>query len=94
MAEFDPRYEEPWYKTLKGSFSVEGFKMTKAGRMTTDTLVRGLEYVGLAPKGSYGVSQLLMKAADALVAGGETKIFTPMFLYVVRKPLNAEESSQ
>jgi len=92
LAEFDPRYEEPWYKTLQGSFSISGFKMTKVGRYTTDTFVKALEALGLAPKGSHQVSQLLIKAADALVAGGEKKLFTPMFLYVVRKPMIAEEA--
>jgi sterol 24-C-methyltransferase len=51
-------------------------------------MVFALETVGLAPAGSRRVSQLLEKAAESLVAGGEKKIFTPMFFYLVRKPLN------
>jgi sterol 24-C-methyltransferase len=55
-------------------------------------MVAGLEKVGIAPAGSRRVSQLLNMAADNLVAGGERNIFTPMFLYVVRKPLVSTET--
>jgi len=48
-----------------------------------------LEFLGLAPKGTSGVSAFLNKAADGLVGGGETEIFTPMFFTLARKPLNA-----
>jgi sterol 24-C-methyltransferase len=32
------------------------------------------------------VQDFLCKAADALVAGGKSGIFTPMFYFLVRKP--------
>ena len=51
-----------------------------------------LEKAGVAPAGSRRVSQLLNMAADNLVEGGVRNIFTPMFFYLVRKPLNAAAS--
>ena len=82
--ESDP--ETPWYLPLSGKWSVVGFKHTRAGRWFTDKLVRLLEAIKIAPKGSTAVSTFLNHAANALVRGGETGIFTPMFYFHVRKP--------
>ncbi len=45
-----------------------------------------MERVHLAPQGTSEVSSFLNRAADALVAGGETGIFTPMYLFHAQKP--------
>jgi hypothetical protein len=63
------------------------FRTTKLGRKATHYLVRGLEAVGVAPKGSLEVATMLERAADGLVAGGKKGIFTPLFFFLVRKPL-------
>lgn len=60
--------------------------MTWLGKVTTQTTVRVLETVGIAPKGTYDVGESLKVAAEALVAGGKAKLFTPMMLFVSRKP--------
>ena len=62
------------------------FKRTTVGRMVTKRLVRVLETLRIAPKGSTAVSDFLNAGADALVKGGQTGIFTPMFFFHVRKP--------
>ncbi|CAG8591901.1 5840_t:CDS:2 [Paraglomus occultum] len=80
---------EPWYNTLKGKFSLTDFKMTRIGRWTTHKFVAMLELLGIAASGSTNVSSVLMNAADALVEGGETGIFTPMFFILLRKPKDA-----
>lgn len=82
--EADP--ETPWYLPLSGRWSLSGFKHTQAGRWLTGKLVRSLEAARVAPKGSTAVSAFLGRAANALVRGGETGIFTPMFFFHVRKP--------
>ena len=82
--ESDP--ETPWYLSLSGKWSMTGFKHTPAGRFLTNKMVRVLEATKIAPKGSTAVSSFLNRAADALVAGGETGTFTPMFFFHVRKP--------
>lgn len=62
--------------------------MTTMGKFITQNSVWALEKVGFVPKGTYDVGESLKTAADALVAGGREKLFTPMALWVVRKPLN------
>jgi len=83
----------PWYYPLEGDIrKVQTlwdvfmcWRMTWFGKLVTQTTVRGLEAVGLAPKGTYDVGESLKVAADALVAGGQAKLFTPMMLFVARK---------
>jgi len=54
--------------------------------MVTKSLAWVLEKVGIAPKGTSSVSSFLEKGADGLCAGGKAGIFTPMYLFVARKP--------
>jgi len=42
--------------------------------------------VGIAPGGTQKTADSLALAADCLVAGGQQKLFTPMYLMVGRKP--------
>jgi sterol 24-C-methyltransferase len=78
--------ETPWYLPLSGRLSLSGFKHTPAGRWVTNQVVRVLEAAKVAPKGSTAVSTFLNAGATALVQGGETGIFTPMYYFHVRKP--------
>ncbi|CAN6222684.1 unnamed protein product [Urochloa humidicola] len=79
----------PWYLPLDPSrFSLSSFRLTSVGRMITRTMVKALEYVGLAPQGSERVSNFLEKAAEGLVDGGKKEIFTPMYFFLARKPLS------
>jgi sterol 24-C-methyltransferase len=77
----------PWYATLAGQWSLSGFRMTWLGRTITHNMCRAMEFLRIAPQGTVAASQLLMNAADSLVAAGQTEIFTPMYLVVGRKPL-------
>ncbi|CAH9098961.1 unnamed protein product [Cuscuta epithymum] len=79
----------PWYLPLDTShFSLSSFRLTAVGRLLTRNLVKALEYVGVAPKGSQRVQDFLEKAAEGLVAGGKKGIFTPMYFFVARKPMS------
>ncbi|XP_066363483.1 cycloartenol-C-24-methyltransferase 1-like [Miscanthus floridulus] len=79
----------PWYLPLDPSrFSLSSFRLTSVGRMITRTMVKALEYTGLAPQGSERVSNFLEKAAEGLVEGGKKEIFTPMYFFLARKPLS------
>ncbi|MCU1278271.1 MAG: cycloartenol-C-24-methyltransferase [bacterium] len=78
--------ETPWYLPLSGRWSLSGIKHTPAGRFVTSQVVRILEAARIAPKGSTAVAGLLETAAMALVRGGITGIFTPMFFFHARKP--------
>jgi len=84
----------PWYYPLRGNLRecqtiwdyATVVRMTWFGKVLTQSMVRVLEAVGLAPKGTFDIGEALKVAADALVAGGEAKLFTPMMLFVCQKP--------
>ena len=88
----------PWYYPLAGDFRMIGSvwdlftvaRMTKLGRGAIHQLVGALEMVGIAPKGTQKTADSLARAADCLVEGGKRKLFTPMYLMVARKPLDAK----
>jgi len=87
----------PWYYPLEGDirkaqtvwdyFTV--WRMSWSGILVTQNVVRILEWIGVAPKGTFAVGESLKIAADALVKGGQQKLFTPMFLVINRKPLTS-----
>ena len=78
--------ETPWYLPLLGeTSSLLGLRRGRLGRRIARRTIGLLEAVGIAPKGSQEVSQMLGRAAEALIAGGETGIFTPSYFFVARK---------
>ena len=85
------------HRALAAPLQIEGFPLTVGvsigvatspddGRTATNLAVRALETARIAPRGSAAVSTFLNRAADALVRGGRTGIFTPMFYFLARKP--------
>ena len=89
--------EIPWYYPLAGELKLcrsigdlfTVFRMTKLGRGVMHKIIGGLEIIGVAPKGTQKTADTLAVAADALVAGGREKLFTPMYMMIARKPLTA-----
>lgn len=85
----------PWYYPLTGDlkyiqslYDLSTFVRTSyLGRKVTTGFVGLLEFLHLAPKGSKQVTLALEEAAVGLVEGGKQKLFTPMQLFVARKPL-------
>jgi hypothetical protein len=57
-------------------------RMTWLGKVVTQNSVWLMEKVGLVPVGTYDVGEALKVAADALVAGGREKLFTPMRTFI------------
>ena len=94
----DNEDEVPWYYPLTGdwkyiqSFNDVGtfFRTSYFGRKFTNLMVGTMEKIGLAPEGSGKVTAALEEAAVGLVAGGKSKLFTPMMLFVAKKPLDAK----
>lgn len=88
--------EVPWYYPLSGNLKYvqtfsdyfTWFRTSRLGRIVTTEAVGLMELVGFAPKGSKKVTGALEDAAVNLVASGEQKLFTPMMLYVCKKPEN------
>ncbi|CAM9133719.1 unnamed protein product [Discosporangium mesarthrocarpum] len=77
--------EIAWYETLKGKLTLQGFRMTRPGRMFTHGLVYLLEVLSIAPRGSTQVSRLLNKTANDIVESGKLEIFTPSYFFAARK---------
>ncbi len=75
----------PWYQPLAARLALSGFHHSRVGRVVTNVAVRGLELARVAPRGAAAVSSFLNAAADAIVRGGETGTFTPMFYTLARK---------
>jgi len=78
----------PWYYPLEGDLRkcqtawdlFMCWRMTWVGKVTTQTTVKVLEKFGLVPQGTHDVGESLKIAADNLVEGGKTKLFTPMMV--------------
>jgi sterol 24-C-methyltransferase len=87
----------PWYWPLSGQLKYITslgdiptiLRMTKIGRGLIHKFVGALEVIGVAPGGTQKTADSLALAADCLVAGGQKKLFTPMYLMVGRKPASA-----
>ncbi|HJK91825.1 MAG TPA: methyltransferase domain-containing protein [Polyangiaceae bacterium LLY-WYZ-15_(1-7)] len=79
--------ETPWELPITGrELSWTGVRRTKLGRRLTWAAIKVMEAARIAPKGTMEVSQFLHAGADALVEGGESGIFTPMFWFVAERP--------
>jgi len=78
----------PWYQPLKGGdsfFSPSNFRTTFLGRWLTRNGVWLLEKAGIAAQGSLATVNILEKAGEGVVRGGESGIFTPYFFFLARK---------
>lgn len=76
----------PWYRCLASGISLRGFRNSRMGGFLTHQLVRLLEAVGVSARGTVQVHDVLRGAQRALVEGGQTGIFTPIYAWVARKP--------
>lgn len=85
----DDHVDVPWYTPLTPSYNVlsQRFQFTPIGMIMTRTMLRVLEALWLAPKGTVKVQAMLQQGAIGLARGGVQGIFTPMHLLVARKPL-------
>lgn len=77
----------PWYQPMEGlTSSLRSWLRVPGGRSTLAGGVRLAETVGMFPKDSWRVIELLDRQADAYVAGGQSGIFTPLYCFLARKP--------
>ena len=82
----------PWYRALQGrDLNLRSIPRTPVGRALTNLVLRVGEKLRAFPEGTTAVSSLLNRTADALVEGGKTGIFTPMFYFLARKPPRQED---
>jgi sterol 24-C-methyltransferase len=86
--------EIPWFYPLAGELKhvrslgdfIKVSLMTRPIRFLSHGLLGLLGFLRLAPPDAMKTADALGVAADALVAGGREKLFTPMQLYIARKP--------
>ncbi|KAK9447884.1 S-adenosyl-L-methionine-dependent methyltransferase [Limtongia smithiae] len=86
--------EVPWYYPLSGEWKycrsigdlVTIFRTSWLGRNLLMKSLGLMERLHVAPAGSQKISQALEEAAINLVLGAKMGIFTPMMLYVAKKP--------
>lgn len=84
----------PWYCALEqGVTLLAGLSRMPIGRMLTKQVVGLFETIGIAQKGSVETSDMLNKAAEALVEAGNMGIFTPMYMIIARKPVGFKGKS-
>ena len=77
----------PWFAPLAGSDgTLRSLPRTPMGREITNRATKIMEKLKIAPEGTSQVSEFLNVGADALVAGGELEVFTPMYFFLARKP--------
>ena len=82
---------DPWYlPPAKPGASLKGICCTRAGRWLTNRILSLAEWLGVVSPGTNRVSSLLNASADALVAGGQKGIFTPMCFFLARKPADSQ----
>ncbi len=78
--------ETPWYLPLVAELrNAATLRRGRLGRRIARRMIGTLEALRIAPKGSKEVSLMLGRAAEGLIAGGETGIFTPSFFFLARK---------
>ena len=79
----------PWYRPLETRHGWLGTALfrTPMGRRIFSWGTRLAELLRVFPKGSAEVAKLMDRTADAYVAGGRTGIFTPLYCFLARKPL-------
>jgi len=88
--------EVPWYYPLEGDFRKAQtcwdyfvvFRTTWFGMFLTHNILWLMQLLRLVPQGTWEVGETLKAAGEALVRGGQTKLFTPMALFVARKPVS------
>ena len=77
----------PWYQPLAGSgLSFAGIRSSRIGRWATHNMLRVLEAIHIAPKGSARMAKTLNIGAVGMVEAGRLGTFTPMYFIHARKP--------
>ncbi len=79
----------PWYKPMEHRSGTLGNALRRIplGRRVFIGASKLAEALGVFPKGSADVIKLLDRTAKAYVEGGRAGIFTPLYCFLVRKPL-------
>ena len=84
---FESHPKTPWYRALEGrDLSLSSIPRIPVGRALTHLVLKVGERFSVFPEGATMVSTILRNTAGALVEGGKSGIFTPMYFFLARKP--------
>lgn len=61
------------------------FRMGTIGKNLSSSAIWIMEKLRMMPAGTYDVTETMKISQYALVKGGQTKLFTPMMLFVAKK---------
>ena len=78
----------PWYQPMETRGGTLGSALRRAplGRKAFIAASRLAGALGVFPKGSADVVELMDRTANAYVAGGRAGVFTPLYCFLARKP--------
>ncbi len=87
------RPTEVWYRPMETRRGMPGGTLYRIplGRRAMISAVRLAEMLKVFPKGTADVVRLMDRAAKAYVAGGKAGIFTPLYCFLARKPLESPD---
>ena len=87
---------KPWMLPLCPSWNpfTQRFQFNWLGMFLTKNILRIMEFMFLAPKGTSKTQIMLQKGGVGCADGGKTKIFTPMYLMVGRVPFQKGSAAQ
>ena len=79
----------PWYQPMEARGNTVGNTLRRIplGRKALIGTSKLAEALGMFPKGSANVVELLDRTANAYVAGGKAGVFTPLYCFLALKPL-------
>jgi sterol 24-C-methyltransferase len=63
-------------------------RMSYIGKNISSSAIWVMEKFRMMPSGTYDVTENMKTAGDAIVKGGQTKLFTPMMLFVAKKKVS------
>jgi len=78
----------PWYYDMAQYYafgSIRSFQLSQFGQQCLSKLLWLVHKIGLVPKDALDTEQMLSYGGRNLVAGGKTKIFTPMYYILAEK---------
>jgi len=78
----------PWYFDMAREWSFESisaFKLSQFGQRLLGKVLWFVEKIGLVPAGAVATEAMLSGGGRALVKGGQSKIFTPMYYVLAEK---------
>ncbi|KAJ7643398.1 S-adenosyl-L-methionine-dependent methyltransferase [Mycena polygramma] len=90
----DRKDRVPWYYPLEGNLAdaqtagdyVRVWRLSRVGIWLTHMGVQAMEWTGLMPAGMRQAARVLHVAATSLIESGKSKLFTPMYLVISKKP--------